>query len=468
MSKLKEQREIKQASFGYALFVIIGFLVIAVGGTFLLNASISAMFLVSYLFLVPAIMRLGYSFGDIWEAMTDSIKGGVYALVILLSIGALIGSWIVAGTVPAILYWGMNIISAKFFMVTAFIICAIFSVICGTSWGTLGTIGVALFGVGISLGVPQGCVVGAIISGAYFGDMLSPLSDSPNIISGAVGVNLMDYIKKFAVIVAPAFVITDIVFLIMGFSSGVGGSTEAAVAELQGVIAANFKIGFVAFLPIILVIVLLILKVDSIMTILISAVFSLILAPFYQGAAVGDLMSIFWNGYSIESGSEMLDTLLNRGGALSMSDTCWMMLLAFGMVGACQKANIMSIIVAPIVKGISKFWQMTLVSQITSIIGNCMGVNNFALIMSGTILRPIYEEKNIDKVNLAIALNGTGTVMNSLIPWNAGSIFCFGLYGVAVSQWAMYSIFSWVMPLTILALAFMGKYYKSSANTVEE
>ena len=179
-------------------------------------------------------------------------------------------------------------------------------------------------------------------------------------------------------------------------------------------------------------------------------------------------MSIFWNGYSIESGSEMLDTLLNRGGALSMSDTCWMMLLAFGMVGACQKANIMSIIVAPIVKGISKFWQMTLVSQITSIIGNCMGVNNFALIMSGTILRPIYEEKNIDKVNLAIAVNGTGTVMNSLIPWNAGSIFCFGLYGVAVSQWAMYSIFSWVMPLTILALAFMGKYYKSSANTVEE
>ena len=458
MDNIKKEK--REASFGYALFVIIAFLVILVGGTLLLDAPVSAMFLISWLFLVPAIMHLGYSFSEVWEAMISSIKEGTYAIVILLAIGALIGSWILAGTVPAVLYWGMNVISPQYFMFTAFLICVIFSLACGTSWGTMGTIGIALYGVGVALGVSEGAVVGVIVSGAYFGDMLSPLSDSPNIITGVVRVNLMEYIKKFVIVVIPAFVVTCIIFFVMGLTGHIDGSVGNSVIEIQGAISEHFKVGFLAFIPLIVTIVLLLIKVDSLMTIIISAVVGLIIAPIYQGVAVTDLVNVFWNGFVIESGNEMLDSLLNRGGALSMSDTSWMMLLAFGLVGACERANVMTVLVRPIKNKVKTFWQLTGVAQITSLIGNCMGVNNFSLLMSGTILRPVYEEKGVDPVNLAIAVNGTGTVMNSLIPWNAGAIYVLGLYGVSIIDWAPYSIFSWAMPVCIFVFALFNKSFR--------
>lgn len=232
----------------YATTVLVTVLVIVLGANYLFEAPIQPMFLIAWLFVYPACMNLGYSVKEIDCGVMESCKKGFGAVLIMMAVGAIISTWIAAGTVPAIIYYGLQIIGPKIFLLTTFILCSMVSLACGTSWGNMGTAGIAMFAVGESLGIPAPLTVGAIISGSYLGDMVSPMSDSTNVVAAAVGANLITHCKQLAYIAAPVSVLTGVIYYIIGMKFAVDTFDNSYIVEVSNAIAAQFNLGAVVFL----------------------------------------------------------------------------------------------------------------------------------------------------------------------------------------------------------------------------
>lgn len=437
----------RKASLAYAFFVLAGILVIVLVPNILLKAPIAAMFFISWLFIYPVTMLLGYEFNEINSAMMDSCRNGLGAVLIILAVGSLIATWIASGTVPALIYYGLKFITPQYFILSAFILCSVVSLACGTSWGTLGTAGVAMFGVGTSLGIPPGVTLGAIVSGAYLGDMVSPMSDSTNVASSATGVDLIYHCKQLAIIVLPVAALCSVLFVILGTKYSVDTFEASFISDIMGVLGDKFSLGFVAFLPMIVLLAMLMAKMPAMYSMLFSAVIGAVVAVLYQGLPTDKAITVLWNGYVSDSGHKFIDTLLSRGGVRSMFNTACMMLFAFGMIGAFNTVGILEAIVQPILKRVKSVSQLSAVSQIISIIGNTLGTNTFSLLMTGTLMAPAYKKYNLHPVNLGKSLNSTSTVFCPLIPWNASGLFVAGMFAVPLAEWAPFAFFTYLMPI---------------------
>ena len=421
--------ERKKPSTGYALLVLAGVLVIVLGANKLISAPIQPMFLVAWLWIYPMCMRLGYSFQEIDAGVMESIKKGMGAVLTILVVGAMIATWIAAGTVPAIIYYGMKIVSPKIFLAATFLLCCVVSVACGTSWGTMGTAGIAMFAIGESLGIPSGMTVGAIISGSYFGDMLSPMSDSTNVSSAAVGTDLITHCKELGIIAIPVMALTAVIYGVMGLRFG-GDAFDGSV-------------------------------VDEVVSALVGGV----VAVLYQGMDANNIMNVFWTGYKASTGNTFLDTLLNRGGVTNMSATAFMMIFAFGMIGAFNTVGIMEAIIHPIAKKTKSLVQLTLVSEVIAFIGNMMGTNTFSLLMTGTLMAPAYKEYKLHPTNLSKAMTAISTPGCTFIPWNASGIYVIGLFGVGTLSFAPYACLVYLMPLAVLlSVVFKFRVIPASVN----
>ena len=266
-----EKLERRKPTVGYAVLTLAGVLAIILGGNLLLAAPIQPMFLIVWLFVVPMCMKLGYTYKEIENGMMESIKKGMGAVLTIMVVGALIATWISAGTVPAIIYYGLKIINPGIFLLAAFVLCSMVSLACGTSWGTLGTAGIAMFAVGESLGVPTGMTVGAIVSGAYLGDMMSPMSDSTNVASAAVGTDLITHCKELAIIGLPVALVTCVIYYFMGMQFATDSFDSSYIDEIIAAISMEFNVGFLAFVPVILLLALIFLKKPSMLSMLVSA-----------------------------------------------------------------------------------------------------------------------------------------------------------------------------------------------------
>lgn len=443
----------RKPSTPYAVMVLVSALTIVLGSNIILSAPIQPMFLIAWLFVFPACMRLGYSFQEIDDGVMESIKKGMGAVLIIMVVGAMIATWIAAGTVPMIIYYGLQIISPRIFLLATFILCSLVSLACGTSWGTMGTAGIAMFAVGESMGVPAGMTVGAIVSGSYLGDMVSPMSDSTNVVSAAVGADLITHCKQLAYIAAPISIITGIVYFVMGFRFANVDFDNSYVLDVGNALLGEFKMGFPAFIPMILLLVLLFLKKPAMLSMVTSALVACVVAVLYQSIPYDKAILIFWTGFKINSGHVFLDTLLNRGGVQSMFSTACMMIFAFGMIGAFNTVGILEAVVEPLTKRVKSVAQLTASSQIICIVGNMMGTNTFSLLMTGTLMLPAYREQKLHPTNLSKAINATSTVFCPLIPWNASGIYVVGLFGVSTLSFAPYAIYSYLMPIAAFLFA---------------
>lgn len=434
----------------YAFFIVFVLLFIILGANRILQAPLNPMFLIAWLFLYPACMYLGYTYQEINESVLEQCKKGMTGVMIIISVGALISTWIAAGCVPSIIYYGLNLVNPKFFLLATFLLCLIVSTACGTSWGAAATAGVAMFAIGESLDVPAAMTVGAICSGSFFGDMISPMSDSANIAALSVGTDLINQCKKEVYIAVPAMIVTGIIYFIMGLSYSGGNFDPSVVTATRESIARLFHTGFISFIPMILLFILLFKKVPALFAMLISALSGGVIAVCYQGLPATSMFNVMWKGYSISSGEVFIDTLFNRGGMVSMASTVMLLLFSYGVIGTLNKVGILDTLVSPLVDKARNAVTLTLISQFISIIGVMLGTGGVSLLLTGSIMSPAYKKFKLHPVNLSKAINATATPWNAMIPWNISGIYIAGLFNVGAFEYGKYFIFAFVMPLMVL------------------
>jgi NhaC family Na+:H+ antiporter len=295
-------------------------------------------------------LRAGYSWKEIETGMLNGITNSLQAIVILLIIGILIGVWILSGVVPTMLYYGLKILHPKIFLAAALIICSITSLATGTSWGTTGTIGIALIGIGAGLGFPLPVVAGAVLSGAYFGDKMSPLSDTTNMAPAMVGTDLYTHIKHMSYTTGVSYGLTLVIEIVLGFFYGGGQANLDSVNQILTGIDAQFSVNPLLLLPPVIVMVLAIRKIPAVPGIVIGILAAGVLGAIFQGNTFGKLLSSAYGGYVSNSGVEAVDNLLTKGGFESMMYTVSLVICAMMFGGIMEKTNQLRVVVSVILK----------------------------------------------------------------------------------------------------------------------
>ena len=416
-------------------------------------------------------IKNGYTWKEVETGIVKGIGMGMRAILILLAVGALIGTLIMSGTVPAMIYYGLNILSPSIFYFTACVICAIASLSIGSSWTVAGTLGVALMGIATGLGLSPSVTAGAIISGAYFGDKMSPLSDTTNLAPAIAGTDLFSHIRHMIWTTGPSLVIALIIFLIMGLNSNAEGNADG-LALIQSTLQNTFNISVVSFVPIVVIFVLAYRKMPAFPTILIGALlaglFSIILQPEVVSDFVNQpelsssltLLSGVWtalhSGFVLESGVPMVDDLLTRGGMASMLNTIWLVVCALTFGAVLETAQLLN----KIVEKVLTFANST-GSLIVTTIATCIGINIIAadqyisIVLPGRMYRAEFKRRKLAARNLSRALEDSGTITSPLIPWNTCGAYMSASLGIATFSYLPFCFFNLVNPIIAIIYALL-------------
>lgn len=448
---------IRKPSFMYALTMLVIAIAVISIGILAFDAPIQILMFISILVLIPFMMGLGFTYKQVEKSMIKSMSRALQPVLILLTVGILIGAWISSGTVPTLIYFGIEAISPQYFLVTSLLFCSLVSVATGTSWGTIGTAGIAMMGVGSALGIPMGITAGAIISGAYFGDKISPLSDSTNLAPTVTGGELFTHIKHMLWTTIPAYIITAVIFTIIGLQYNPSNVDAASVNQLVGYLNENFHLGFIPLLPIVVLVSLLMLKKPAIPSIFIGAAVGGVIAVFYQGFSFTETITVFYNGYSVESGIEIVDSLLQRGGLSSMLGLVALFLFALGLGGMLAESGVLEALIASFANKIQHTGVLTFVTIMVSYATLAIGGSiYFSSVMGGTLMRPIFERLNLKPENLSRILEDTGTQGGALVPWTGSGIYTASTLGVATLAYLPFCFLALITPLVSLFYGITG------------
>ncbi|MEA4892990.1 MAG: Na+/H+ antiporter NhaC [Peptococcaceae bacterium] len=405
------------------------------------------------IFLYVKIRRLDWP--KVESYAVAAIKDGFQSVLIVMAVGALIGAWILSGTVPTLIYYGLKMISPRIFLPATLILCSILSLATGTSYGSAGSAGLAMMGIGISMGFPPGMIAGAVICGALFGDKMSPFSDTTNLCPAMAGGSLFKHISMMCWNTIPAWLICLVIFYFLGLRYSGANFDPSIVREYMGGLDANFNINLLALSPIILIIVLLVFKLPALPTILIGAVFGGLIAMVNEGSAVIEVVGVMHKGFKIDSGILLVDKLLNRGGIVSMTDVILIMIFGMGLGGMLEKMGILSNFVNLLIKKISSVGRLVLISSIVGYISGAVGCTmSMSQVITGKLMAPIYREKGVAPEVLSRAMEDTGTLGGSLMPWHTNAVFFSGTLGVAYSQFLPFLFLSFLAPVISLIYAY--------------
>jgi len=381
----------------------------------------------------------------------------------------LVGIWIIGGTVPSIIYYGLQVISPAIFLPFTFILCSIVSLATGTSFGSIATVGLALFGVGQGLGIPTPITVGAIASGAFLGDKISPLSDTSVAAASMCDVNIFDHVKSTVYTSIPAAILALIIYTVLGLNYSTGALDTENIALMTTTLDANFNISLIAFLPPIIIIILSILKVPSLLALGGGVIISAIFAMFMQGVHLGSIFSAATKGYISDTGVIMIDKILSRGGMNMMTGTIIMILAAAAMGGVLTKSQILNTILDALLKVVKKPSQLITLSVFSGYIAQLIAPTMmFGIVIIGKTLTPAYKKLNIDPKVLSRTLGDTITLGNVLIPWGASSLYLQGVLSVDAS-YIPFTFLNILSPIIALIFGFTGfavwKLQKQEPNT---
>lgn len=396
-------------------------------------------------------------YGKVQTAMFDAIRSALGAILILLVVGVMVGTWIASGTIPAIIYVGLKLINPQVFLLCALIICSLLSLATGTSYGSAGSAGIAMMAIGEAMGIPVGMTAGAVLCGALFGDKLSPFSDTTNMAPAMAGGELFKHIKSMLYTTIPTYVISGVLFTILGLRYGSANYDPTLINETCEGIRASFNISPLTMIPVAVVIVLLMFKVDAVPAILLGGIAGLIAAIPLQGQNLVDMLGIAYNGFAIESGNELIDKLLNRGGITSMTSTAYVMIFAVGLGGALESLGVLRHLTDPVVSKIRSIPQLVgstlIVSYACGMIGCTMAMDH---VLTGKIMAPVYKEKGVAPEVLSRTMEDCGTVGAVLYPWHTSSIYFCGVLGVTYLQYLPYAFMSYLAPVAAMLCALTG------------
>lgn len=405
-------------------------------------------------------LLVGFKNGHKWSALEEGVFHNMSIIFgpsfILLAVGIMIATWIAGGVVPSMIYYGLELMNPGIFYAATCLICAIVSLSIGSSWTTAASVGVAMIGTAVGLGLSPAICAGAIISGAYFGDKMSPLSDTTNLAPAVAGVDLFSHIRHMAWTGVPALVLSLVIFSLIGLTVEVqagGNDLEATLATLQ----ANYTIGWYLLLPLATLFILAWKKVPALPAILIAACLGIVCAVLFQesvtvesgnGSMVAALWQILFAGYTATTGDAILDDLLSGGGAANMLNTIWLIMCAVFFGGAMEETGLLTKILREVMKRAK-----TSASIITSTILTCIGTNIIAgdqyigIVLPGRMYKVAFRHHGLAPVNLSRAIEDSATVTSALIPWNTCGAFMAASLGVPTLVYLPFCFFNLSMPV---------------------
>ena len=400
---------------------------------------------------------LRFRWEDMQQGIVDSIRKAMPAILIMLTVGLLIGSWMASGTIPMIICYGLKVISPKFFLFTACLVSSLTALATGTSWGTIGTVGVAFIGIATGLGLPLGPAAGAIVAGAYFGDKMSPFSDIPNLAAVSAGANLFDHIKHMMWSAVPGWLLSLGVFFAVGLRFETRTVSSEALALILETLEKGFRFHLLLLLPPLIVFVLAFAKKPTIPGLLLSSLTAAALAVIFQGESVVRIAEAMNTGYPARTGVEAVDRLLTRGGMMSMMETQLVAFTAFSFGGIMQKTGLLAAVLEKV---------MTIArrtgSLVTVTIGSCLvtaavtGSSYLAVILPAELLGPVYRAKDLAAKNLSRIVDECGGIIVPLIPWSMAGVYITGALGVPVVSYAPWAVANWAAVVILAIFGFTG------------
>ncbi len=452
--KDKQEKEFPLPSWWQILIVLGGFLALAFGFT-ATGLPIQLALLGGWFLALVVGKLIGYSYSEMQQFILEGINNGLEAILILLAVGALIGTWVSGGIVPGIVYYGLRIISPSIFLFAALFITAITSISTGTSWGSIGTAGIAMMGVGTGLGIEPALTAGAIISGAYIGDKVSPLSDSTVLAASMSRVGLVDHIRGMMPVTIPAFLIAAVGYLIAGFvlvDPTAGDPTEIELI-LNG-LSSTFNMNLFVLVPIVIVIVLLAMGYPSVPVIYLGSGLGIIWGIVFQGLAPLDAISSAWSQLPMETGIATIDGILAQGGIASMLESVAVIILGLGFAGILQGTKILQAIADQLDRFIVSVGTLNLVTMIVGFFGQLFGSAMYvSSILTPSIMGEKYDEHGIDRTVLSRNTEVSGTLVSAMIPWTDNGIYVATILGVSVFE---YLPFMWFAIASIIISIIFG------------
>lgn len=389
--------------------------------------------------------------------LLDGVRAGFQSVMIVGAVGLLIGTWILCGCIPTMIYYGLEVISPKIFLPATLLLCSIMSTMTGTSYGSAASAGLACMGIGISMGFPAGIVAGAVISGSLFGDKMSPFSDTTNLAPAMAGGTLFGHIKSMCYTTLPGWLICMVIFSIVGLKYTGGNFDPTTVNEYLDGLAANFNLGPLCLLPIVLVIIMLMIKVPALPTILCGAVIGGITAMITQGSTWIECYTVMRSGFSIDSGIFLVDKLLNRGGISSMYNIMMIMIFAMGMGNALDKMGVLKNLLGGLTNRINSVFHLVGVTMIVSYLSGAIGCTmSMAHVVTGKVMAPIYKEKGVSPDVLSRTMEDCGTLGGTLMPWHTNAVYFCGTLGVLYSEYIPWVLLCYIVPILSLIAAATG------------
>jgi len=432
-----------------ALFLGIGY------GIFKLKAEI---LLIAAAFVSGLIaLGLGFTWRELEQGIVLSISKGMPAMLIVICVGLLIGSWIACGTIPMLVYYGLKIISPQFFLVTACIVCSVVSLFTGTSWGTVGTMGVAFIGIAHGLGIPLGAAAGAIVAGSYFGDKISPFSDTTNLAPIAAKSNLFDHIKHMLWTTTPAWLIGLVVYYFVGRSYATKSFDSGQMEIILTTVRSNFTFHWLLLLPPILILYFAVRKKPTIPGMIITSLLATVLGLFIQKASLSEMVIAMTLGYESKTGVEVVDNLFTRGGMAGMMHVTLIAFCAFSFAGIVQKAGMLDVLLDRLLK-VAKSAGALVASTVASGVAVALmtGSSFLTILIPGELFAPAYKTRGLAAKNLSRTTEDSGTVVVPLVPWSMAGVFMAGTLGVPTLTYLPWAVMCYLGMVFALIYGFTG------------
>ena len=459
----EQKQKRKPTLFEAALPILVMFVLLLIGRG-IYGLSIESLLLVSASVAAVVAYRVGLTWDEMIQGVSEKIAKALPAILILVVVGVVVGSWMLSGTIPMLIYYGIEIVSPKFFYVTAFLACLVLATSTGTSWGSVATIGVVLIVIAESLSIPLPIAAASIVGGAYFGDKMSPLSDTTNLAPLAAGANLFDHIRHMFYTTLPATAFALIVYFILGLQIQTDeAATNETIAAMQGNLSTIFGLNVILLLiPVVIIVVGSVTQKPTIPVMLLSSAVAGLIAIFYQGFSLANVFNGFVNGFSVDMVADRgvdpdsllpeIVELINRGGMMSMMGTILLVLCAFSFAGIIAKAGCLDVILQWLqkyVKGRRGLITSTMVSTI--LMALTTGSDFLTIMIPGELFADAYKQQGLAARNLSRTLEDCGTCVVALIPWSAAGAYCSGVLGVSTVEYLPYSFFGFAS----VAMAFI-------------
>lgn len=430
------------------ILVILGYLIIFKGQSPQVPILVSVIVLMLYGFL------RGFGWNNVMSGIEDGIKPGVIPLVIFMMIGVLIATWIYSSTIPTIMYFGFKIISVRFFLPTVFVVCSLIGVTCGSSFTTVSTMGIAFMGIGIALKINPGLIAGAIVSGAFFGANVSPLSGTTNLAAGVGEIDLYDHIKSLVLTDVPAWLISIVLFSFTGMNHS--NTSLKTIAVMTDQLQKSFWISGWTVLPVLLLIVMAWLKVPAVPSLAFGSAFATLIGFIHQPIRINTLANYIMNGYVAHTNSKTMNELLSKGGISSMLSSLALIIFALALGGLLIKFNIIGALIDGMEKYVNTTGKLVLMTAIT-----CFGVNflvgeqYLSVILPGESFKSSFDRLKLPRVYLTRVLNDAGAAVNSIIPWSVSGVFISGTLQISPFKYIPYTFFALIVPILTIIVGFV-------------